>query len=522
MIDLQKEFRQHFKENILIKPIILDKKGEYTIKNDIVIDFNPTYPTKDDINKFSSLRYGFFTAIMIIGKNITLDLQGHEIKMSKTFHLLQRRFAIIQLNNTLFHRNSELPIDNLIFQKASNIHITNGRLGLCSYISINGHENFSIKISKMKIYDFEKCGISLNGGIKINLNNLTIGPNLKDLWVNENLESANQLIHHFYNVLPQNKEPTDSFMRLDQLVRKTVSAKSYEEVPTLFQNELKVPIGNVVGISIFRTGDPLRSYGFLEREDYDNIFSSDIIMRKIKITDLHGQTIRKKLYKYNDKYVRDFSGQNIDFDYYIENSKWNELIIVQLESSSWIRKYNNFIPSNYIPDGVASLLTTTEYTSILNRIQQILTVEIDIKPLYQIEKGVTACKLDSCNDLKINDLIIGNIYNVSSTKNSRTDLSTTAVSNFEDVYELTCFDANGLILNHVKNLYLENISIEQIQSNLGTSFGIIAMNKCLKASIVNTEMSLSSYSLYQYGITIQDSCKDINILNNVGILNLKK
>ena len=168
MIDLQKEFRQHFEKNTLIKPIILDKKGEYTIKNDIIIDFNPTYPTKDDINKFSSLRYGFFTAIMIIGKNITLDLQGHEIKMSKTFHLLQRRFAIIQLNNTLFPRHSELPIDNLIFQKASNIHITNGRLGLCSYISINGHENFSVKISKMKIYDFEKCGISLNGGIKIN------------------------------------------------------------------------------------------------------------------------------------------------------------------------------------------------------------------------------------------------------------------------------------------------------------------------------------------------------------------
>ena len=141
---------------------------------------------------------------------------------------------------------------------------------------------------------------------------------------------------------------------------------------------------------------------------------------------------------------------------------------------------------------------------------------------YQIDKGGTACKLDSCNDLKINDVIIGNIYNVSSTENSRTDLKTTAIANFEDVYEITCFDANGLILNHVKNLYLENISIEQIQSNLGTSFGIIAMNKCLKASIINTEMSLSSYSLYQYGITIQDSCKDINILNNVGILNLKK
>mgnify|MGYP005687056813 FL=1 len=179
MIDLQKEYRLHFDKNILIKPITLDKKGEYTIKNDIIIDFNPTYPPKNEINKFSSLRYGYFTAIMIIGKNITLDLQGHEIKMSKRFHLQQRKFAIIQLNNTLFPRFGELPIDNLDFKKASNVHITNGKLGLCSYISINGQENFSIKISKMKIYDFEKCGISLNGCTKINLNNLTVGPNFK-------------------------------------------------------------------------------------------------------------------------------------------------------------------------------------------------------------------------------------------------------------------------------------------------------------------------------------------------------
>ena len=521
MIDLQKEYRLHFDKNTLIKPITLDKKGEYTIKNDIIIDFNPTYPPKNEINKFSSLRYGYFTAIMIIGKNITLDLQGHEIKMSKRFHLQQRKFAIIQLNNTLFPRFGELPIDNLDFKKASNIHITNGKLGLCSYISINGQENFSIKISKMKIYDFEKCGISLNGCTKINLNNLTVGPNLNDLWVNENLESANQLLHHFYNVLPQLKEPTDTFLQLQKLVNQTISATSYEDVPKLFQNEVKVPIGNVFGISIFRIGDPLREFGYLERDQYDSIFSSDITMRKIKITNLYSQTIRKKNYKYNDKYVRDFSGQNLDFNYYIENSNWNELLIVQLESSSWTRNYRDFISSAYIPDGVASLLNTQGYNNILNRIQQILTVQVDLKPLLQIEKGVIACRLDSCNDLKINDLIIANIYNKSEI-NETTSLQTTALSNFEDVYELTCFDANGLILNHVKNLYLENISIEQLESVSGTSFGIIAMNKCLKASIVNTDLSLSSKSLYQYGITIQDSCKYINVLNNVGILNLKK
>ena len=373
----------------------------------------------------------------------------------------------------------------------------------------------------MKIYDFEQCGISLNGCIKVNLNNLTIGPNLNDLWVNENLESANQLIHHFYNVIPQKREPTDSFLKLDQLVRQTISAEQYEDVPDLFKNKSKVPIGNVFGIAIFRIGDPFRQYGYLERDEYNSIFSSDIIIRKVKITNLYNQINRKKNYMYNDKYIRDFSGYPLDLNYFIENSKWNELLIVQLESSSWKRKYPTFVSSAFIPDSVASLLNTEGYTNILNRIQRILTVEVDIKPLQHIDKGIIGCLIDSCNDIKINDLIISNIFNVS-TSEDNVDRQASALTNFEDVYDLTCFDTNAFILNHVKNLYLENISIEKLESNLGSSFGIIVMNKCLKVSLVNTDMSLSSTSLYQFGIIIQDSCKDINVLNDVRILNLKK
>ena len=156
MIDLQKKYSTYFNGNILLKPLFIDKSGEYCIKNDILIDFNPTYPTYEEILKLPSLRYGFFGGIFLIGDHIELNLLGHEIKMSDSFALSQRFFSIIELTNSPFPLGGGLPlsIKKEDFKTGSFICIKNGRLGRSSHSSIHGNENRSITISKMKMYDF--------------------------------------------------------------------------------------------------------------------------------------------------------------------------------------------------------------------------------------------------------------------------------------------------------------------------------------------------------------------------------
>ena len=102
MTNLQIKFESHFEDNILRKPIIIDKQGEYNIYNDIIIDFNPIYPNYDEIQNLPSLRYGFFGGIIIVAENVTMDLHGHEIKMSNSFALSQRFFSIFELSIVLF------------------------------------------------------------------------------------------------------------------------------------------------------------------------------------------------------------------------------------------------------------------------------------------------------------------------------------------------------------------------------------------------------------------------------------
>ena len=171
MIDIQKKYSEHFEGNILRKPLILEKSGEYFITNDILIDFLPIYPTYENIVEQPSLRYGFFGGIFLIGNQIELNLLGHEIKMSETFALSQRFFSIIEFTNSPFPLGSGLPLTmkKEDFKKGTNILLKNGRLGRSSHSSIHGNENTSITISKIKMYDFEVGGIMLNGGKRISI-----------------------------------------------------------------------------------------------------------------------------------------------------------------------------------------------------------------------------------------------------------------------------------------------------------------------------------------------------------------
>ena len=156
--------------------------------------------------------------------------------MSPKFSLQQRFFSILELTNSPFPLGSGLPLSMTKekFKTGKGIYIHNGRLGLSSHSSIHGNENRNIILSKLKMYDFEVGGIMLNGGKQISICKCNIGPNFQNLWVNAKFSAATQLLHHFYNVIPQNRKKSKDFLELEENIEKTFSAKKNRRCSTSF------------------------------------------------------------------------------------------------------------------------------------------------------------------------------------------------------------------------------------------------------------------------------------------------
>ena len=168
-ISIQREFSSHFKDDKLLKTIHLDSNKNYFLEKDIIIDLNPLFPSKNDIEENSFLRYGFFAGIVMDGNDIHLDLKGFSIKMSVEANLNLRFFSLIELNNSPFPLNDGLPLDKakIKWSAGKNITIKNGTLGLSSHSGIHGNNNSNVLIENLIIKDFEVGGIMLNGGSRI-------------------------------------------------------------------------------------------------------------------------------------------------------------------------------------------------------------------------------------------------------------------------------------------------------------------------------------------------------------------
>lgn len=128
---------------------------------------------------------GFFAAITIEADGVTLDCNGHEIKMSSRFHKLQRFFSIIELGSSPFPLGQGPPqfASDLTTSEppvfARNVVIKNCKLGLSAHHSIHGNDNTGVTVENVQMYDFEVAGVALNGGSDVELEGLNIGPSLQ-------------------------------------------------------------------------------------------------------------------------------------------------------------------------------------------------------------------------------------------------------------------------------------------------------------------------------------------------------
>ena len=138
------------------------------LTSDLVFDFGKSHPSESPFHR------GFFAGIIIGASRVTIDLDGHTIKMSKQYQDIQRFFSLISLDV------SPLPAGKIgfttEFKNPSDITIRNGILSLTSHFAIHtagGSER--VLLEHLTIDDYEISAISLSGCSDVCIRHLKVG-----------------------------------------------------------------------------------------------------------------------------------------------------------------------------------------------------------------------------------------------------------------------------------------------------------------------------------------------------------
>jgi len=119
---------------------------------------------------------GFFAGFAIESDDVVIDLNGHSLSMSRTFHHQQRWFSIIEVGSKAFISGQGPANFGPYMTYANNVEIRNGVIGRSSHhgIHANGFEN--LWIHDVVVRDFEVAGIALNGFETLRIERVEVGP----------------------------------------------------------------------------------------------------------------------------------------------------------------------------------------------------------------------------------------------------------------------------------------------------------------------------------------------------------
>lgn len=514
---LQDIFKHHFHDNILKKPIIIEKPGYYTLSDNVEIEFDPPYPSYEQIQELPSLRYGHFAGIIIVGENITIDLKGFMIKMSSKYALEQRFFSIFELTNSPFPFQDGLPLSITKEQwKASkNVTIKNGNIGRSSHTGIHGNNNTTIHLYSLNILDFEVGGIMMNGAMDLNIHCCNIGPNFQTLWVNAKLSAAQQLLHFFENVIPQKTPPSQNVLNLQKKVHQAVHATSLNDVPSTFRNDRLVSDGTVYGISLHKSGVAIGGHSLPNQNNTNNNnISKSCVLKNIIIHDLKGDVDEKTAYvtNENEKLLRDVAGQIIDLEHLIKTREIDPLVKVQMESAQWLNEYPNVKTTFFAPNEIIEwcLNDGNDIDTLHDLMKTFLKPKMGRDIMIHVNKGVIGLRLDSLKCVNLQNIKLHSIQNIASHTIENTDYLISAMVE-DTLKEYTGNDTLAISCSNVNHGKFEKINIENVLSKAGTVYGILIMNGSKHIRSQNNTINLSDKNDKNCCILIQDSCKDITI-----------
>lgn len=154
----------------------------------------------------SAYGVGFFAAIAIEADDVVLDLDGHTIEQSAEHALLQRFFAVIELNDQPFLPGQGPSGFGDEVVAASNVTIKNGTIGRSAHHGIHGNGNEHIRIRNVDFDGYEVAAVALNGVDGLDIRN-SEATNRKDVPVVGTFSSA-RFISGYVDQLVRDGSPT--------------------------------------------------------------------------------------------------------------------------------------------------------------------------------------------------------------------------------------------------------------------------------------------------------------------------
>ena len=534
MKNIKKEFAKDFDGVRLLRPITLKSNTDYILDSDIVVDFVQKFPTREEIEEDPFLRYGFFAAIIICGSNISLQMNGHEIKMSNELNKELRFFSLIELNNSPFPLRDGLPTCNAdkktcSWKSGKNICIRNGTFGLSSHSSIHGNNNWNVTIKNVKMNNFEVGGLMLNGFHNLRVSNLTCHSNFQNILFNGKWSS---LIQHWHQ---GNSVFSDKLKQYTAVLKELIEKNLEMETPMeLFENKKRIIEGTIYGILLNRSGVAVSSHGTEQLKSTP--LSENAILRNITIRDITGGTQESLAISYDGRILRDISGHFIDLIHVLETGTMDVLTFHQLLYASLLQEteinstlfvpreilkwYNEiFENDNFdwksISKGELLIHLEEEELDALSQIIENGKIMRGGDGMFHVNKGVMALKLDGVKDVKIENVLVKNVANNGELlRKFENDNITFLESNTEHVKHYSGNFCYGILVNQVNTIKMEGLEFHSIFSKWSKAFGLLLMNKTENVSIEkikddNEEKSRKIIPNSDYcSIIVQSSCKN--------------
>jgi len=170
---------------------------------------------------------GFFAGFAIESDDVTIDLNGHSLAMSKVFHHQQRWFSVIEVGSKAFISGQGPANFGPYMVYANNVEIKNGVVGRSSHHGIHANGFNDLYVHDVVIRDFEVAGMALNGFTNARLENVEVGPVYQEVPVMGVFTQARIMLPRLRNIMENNPSGRVSFSGRP---RSQTAAELYDEL----------------------------------------------------------------------------------------------------------------------------------------------------------------------------------------------------------------------------------------------------------------------------------------------------
>ena len=424
--------------------------GIYILLENIVFHPNPLddfLPRKDQSELYPMDKgyiLGFFAAITMETENISLDLNGYSIEFSKEFNLKQRFGALIELSSSPFIPKQGPANFGNTFQKCKNVEIKNGYLKRVSHHGIHGNNPENVRLHNLKIEDFEVAGISINGGLRMEISNVDIRNNsnvdamsfysqskfcisaLKQIV--DTTPTATLETH--YGTITGDQIVKDMEKEIIDFEESVLNGKAYDG---LFKNETGLYDGNVYGLVLNSNGVVINE--FKGPRDANTIGNEGHFLKNIRIKNLKSNGRESQVLGFNHgpgpsssygaNVCKGFAGDVLDFEFATNNKRYykgNVLSNAQL----FINKYGSgrTLGSCNIPAMTYEWIKNEQ--SIEDFIKENENMVYWVKgtdSMAHVMKGNLGLFISQGKDIYMEDIVIDGVENVGSNPNHNSSQS---------------------------------------------------------------------------------------------------